>query len=97
MMKPRQEHWVATKHVLRYFRGIVEYGLRYLGDGEVKLQGYTDSYWSSNAVDRKSNSRCCFSLGSTMISRLSKKQTSVVLSSTKAMYMEASTIGCEAI
>jgi hypothetical protein len=37
MVDPRQEHWVATKHVLRYLRGIMEYGLRYLGDGEVKL------------------------------------------------------------
>jgi hypothetical protein len=39
MVEPRQEHWVATKHVLRYLRGTMEYGLRYLGDGEVKLQG----------------------------------------------------------
>jgi hypothetical protein len=34
-----KEHWVVAKHVLRYLRGTVEYGLRYLGDGEVKLQG----------------------------------------------------------
>jgi hypothetical protein len=37
MVELRQEHWVATKHVLKYLRGMVEYGLRYLGDGEVKL------------------------------------------------------------
>jgi hypothetical protein len=75
MVELRQEHWVATKHVLRYLRGTMEYGLRYLGDGEVKLQGYTDSDWAGSATDRKSTSGCCFSLGSTMISWFNKKQT----------------------
>jgi hypothetical protein len=32
----------------------MDYGLRYLGDGEVKLQGYIDSDWVVTAVDRKS-------------------------------------------
>jgi hypothetical protein len=51
MVEPRQEHWVAaTKHVLRYLRGIVEYGLRYLRDGEVKFQGYIDSNWAGSAT-----------------------------------------------
>jgi hypothetical protein len=97
MVEPRQEHWVAAKHVLRYLRGTVEYGLRYLGDGEVKLQGYTDSDWAGSATDRKSTSGCCFSLGSTMISWFSRKQTSVALSSAEAEYMAASTASCEAI
>jgi hypothetical protein len=97
MVEPRQEHWVATKHVLRYLRGTMEYGLRYLGDGEVKLQGYTDSDWAGSATDRKSTSGCCFSLGSTMISWFSRKQTFVALSSAEAEYMAASTASCEAI
>jgi hypothetical protein len=29
MSQPRQTHWTAAKHVLRYLRGIVGYGLRY--------------------------------------------------------------------
>jgi hypothetical protein len=97
MVEPRQEHWVAAKHVLRYLRGTMEYGLRYLGDGEVKLQGYSDSDWAGSATDRKSTSGCCFSLGSTMISWFNRKQTSVALSSAEAEYMAASTASCEAI
>jgi hypothetical protein len=81
----------------RYLRGTVEYGLRYLGDGEVKLQGYSDSDWAGSATDRKSTSGCCFSLGSMMISWFSRKQTSMALSSTEAEYMAASTASCEAI
>jgi hypothetical protein len=43
MVEPRQVHWMATKHMLRYLRGTIGYGLRYVSSGDVKLQGYTDS------------------------------------------------------
>jgi hypothetical protein len=36
MVESRQERWIVAKHVLRYLRDTMEYGLRYLGDGEVK-------------------------------------------------------------
>ena len=45
MVELRQLHWVATKHVLRYLRGIGGYGLRYVSNGEVRLHGYIDSNW----------------------------------------------------
>jgi hypothetical protein len=97
MVEPRQVHWIAAKHVLRYLRGTMEYGLRYVrGDG-VQLQGYTDSDWAGSAVDRKSTSGCCFSLGSTVISWFSRKQTSVALSSAEAEYMATSMASCKAI
>jgi len=40
MVGSRQEHWVVAKHMLRFLRGKMEYGLRYVGDGEVKLEGF---------------------------------------------------------
>jgi hypothetical protein len=54
MVEPRHVHLVATKHVLSYLHGTVGYGLKYVSDSEVKLQGYTDSDWAGRAVDRKS-------------------------------------------
>jgi hypothetical protein len=80
MVEPRQEHWETTKHVLRYLRGTMEYCLRYLGGGEVKLQGYSDLDWESGVVDRKSTLGCFFSLGSMMVSWFNKKQTFIALS-----------------
>jgi hypothetical protein len=74
MVEPRHVHWIETKHVLRYLHGTVGYGLRYVSDGEVKLQGYTDSDWVGSAVDQKITSGCCFNLGSGMISWLSRKR-----------------------
>jgi hypothetical protein len=37
MVEPRRVHWVATKHVLRYLHGTVDFGLRYLKVGGVQL------------------------------------------------------------
>jgi hypothetical protein len=77
-VEPRQEHWIAAKHILRYFRGTITYGLRYASNSDVQLHGFTDSNWAGSANDRKSTSGMCFSLGSTMISWASRKHKSVV-------------------
>jgi hypothetical protein len=64
MVELRKEHWVATKHVLRYLRGTMEYGLKYLGGDGVRLQRYIDLDWAGSEADRKSTLGCCFNLGS---------------------------------
>jgi hypothetical protein len=43
MVEPRHVHWMAEKHMLRYLHGTIGYGLRYVSDGDVKLQSYIDS------------------------------------------------------
>jgi hypothetical protein len=80
-------HWVDAKHVLRYLRGTVGYGLRYASSIDMRLQGYVDSDWAGSTVDRKSTSGCCFSLGSAMVSWCSRKQTFVALSTAEAEYI----------
>jgi hypothetical protein len=37
MVEPREVHWVAAKHVLKYLQGTVGYGLQYLGGDSVRL------------------------------------------------------------
>jgi hypothetical protein len=73
--------------VLRYLRGTVGYGLRYASDVDTGLQGYADADWVGNAMDRKSTSGCCFTLGSVMVSWCSMKYTSVALSTAEAEYI----------
>jgi hypothetical protein len=97
MVEPTDVHLVETKHVLRHLYGTVRYGIRYVSDGKVNLQGYTDSDWAGSAVDKKSTSGCCFSLGSGMISRLSRKQTLVALITAEAEYIAASVASHEAV
>jgi hypothetical protein len=73
MNQPRQTHWIAAKHVLRYLRGTVGYGLRYTSSVDLSLQGYANVDWAGSAVDWKSTSSCCFTLGSAMVSWCSRK------------------------
>jgi hypothetical protein len=42
LMEPIRVHIVATKHVMRYLKGTLEYGLCFTGDCEFRLYGYTD-------------------------------------------------------
>jgi hypothetical protein len=68
MSQSRQTHWIVAKHVLRYLRGTIGHGLRYTSSINMRLQGYTDSDWARSAVDKKSTSGGCFTLGSAMVS-----------------------------
>ena len=88
-MDLRHFHLVAAKHVLRYLKDTIEYGLKYATHQKVNLHGYVDSYWVGIATDRKSTSGCYFSLGSGMICWFSRKQSSVALSTAKAEYIAA--------
>ena len=83
MVNPKHIHLVGAKHVMRYLKGTLDYGLRYASNGEIRLHGFTDSDWAGSAKDRKRTSGCFFSLGSCMISWFSRKHTSIALSTTK--------------
>jgi hypothetical protein len=78
------------KHVLRYLRGTVGYGLRYASSVDMSLQGYADADWAGSTVDQKITSDCCFTLGSAMVSWCSRKQSSVTLSIAEAEYIALS-------
>jgi hypothetical protein len=84
LVEPRHVHLVAAKHVMRYLKGTMDYGLSYDGDHDFTLSGYTDVDWVGSIADRKRTSGCCFSLGSAMISWQSRKQSSIALSTAEA-------------
>ena len=93
----RHVHLIVAKHIMRYLRGIVDYALKYKADQKINLEGYVDSDWVGSAVDRKSTSRCCFSMGSGAISWFSRKQSCVALSIAEAEYVAACLASCEVV
>jgi hypothetical protein len=97
LVEPRHVHLVATKNVMRYLKGTLDYGLFYTGYHEFRLISYTNLDWDRSVSDRKSTSVFCFSLGSTMTSWKSRKQSSIALSTIEAEYIAACFASCEAI
>jgi hypothetical protein len=89
LSNPSDEHCIALKHVLRYLKGSLNSELCFTKcDDGLKLIGYSDASWGSSD-ERKSITGYCFSLNKNgpLISRKSRKQLTVTLSSCEAKYM----------
>ena len=56
---------------------------------------FTNIHWEGCVEDRKSTSRCCFNIGSGVVSWFNRKQKLVALSSAEDEYMAASMAACE--
>ena len=53
LVQPRCVHQIAVKHVMRYLKGTIDFGLYYDGSHEYILYDYTDAYWARSISDRK--------------------------------------------
>ena len=47
---PRHVRLIATKHILRYLKGTVDYGLKYDVNQKINLHDYVDSNWEGRAL-----------------------------------------------
>ena len=79
LMDPRHVHLIAAKHIVRYLKGTVDYGIKYKVNQKINLEGYVDSDWEGSAIDKKSTLGCCFSMRSGMISWFSRKESCMAL------------------
>ena len=76
--------FVAAKHILRYLKGTVDYGLKYEANQKINLEGYVDSDWAGSAIDRKRTLGCWFNLGYDMIFWFTRNYSYMALSIAKA-------------
>ena len=53
LVQPRWVHLIAAKHVMRYLKGTIDFGLYYDGSHEYRLYGYTDADWTGSISDKK--------------------------------------------
>lgn len=54
MVDPTMVHWVVSKHMLRYLKERIEYVLWYINVDRVKLEGFTNAYWTGSSIENKS-------------------------------------------
>ena len=48
----RHVHLIAAKHILRYVKGIVDYGIKYEVNQKINLEVYVDSDWEVPLIGR---------------------------------------------
>ena len=89
----RHVHLIAAKHILRYLKGTVNYGLKYEVNQKINQEVYVDSDWVGSAINRKRILGCCFSMGSGVISWFRKNQSCMALSTAKEKYFATCYLG----
>ena len=83
----QDHHFQYAKGILRYLKGTASLGLLFRFDYPAILQGFTDSDYAGDRIDRKSTSGFVFFIGPCLVTWQSKKQTVTALSSTEAEYI----------
>ena len=88
MSSPCKNHWVGVKHVLRYLKGTLNFGLRFsFNDKNPEMLGFSDADWAGDVDTRRSTSGYVFQIGNSTVSWSSKMQATVAKSTTEAEYI----------
>jgi len=96
MNNPVKEHWMAVKWIFRYLKGTKNQSLCF-GGSKISLQGYVDADMAGDRDNRRSTTGYVFTIGGTAVSWVSKIQSVVALSTTKAEYVAATKASKEMI
>ena len=94
MKNPGEKHWIACKRILRYLKSTPGLGLHYQNnrtDKRIQLSAYCDADWAGDVDDRKSTTGYIIKINDCLVNWVSKKQSTVSLSSAEAEYMSIST------
>jgi hypothetical protein len=55
MHDPQEPHLTAMKHIMRYLRGSMDFGLPLRRSASSELSVYTDADWADRSIDIGSN------------------------------------------
>ncbi|CAJ2668729.1 unnamed protein product [Trifolium pratense] len=97
---PKQSHLTAVKRIMRYVQGTMNYGIlfpRCVNNAVDKLEGFSDSDWCGDRVDRRSTTGYIFKYLNAPISWCSRKQPVIALSSCEAEYIACAFAACQGL
>ncbi|KAL2319304.1 hypothetical protein Fmac_028273 [Flemingia macrophylla] len=87
--QPREVHLKAVKGIFRYFKGTINLDLTFRRSQDFSLLGYCDADYAGDRWERKSTNGGCHFLGSNLVSWMSKRQSTIALSTCEAEYVSA--------
>ena len=64
---PRENHLMLVKRIMRYLKGVEDFGLYYKRNENFELRAYTDADWEGNIDNRKSTSGGALFLGKRLV------------------------------
>jgi Reverse transcriptase (RNA-dependent DNA polymerase) len=88
MHAPSEQHMEAVLWILRYLKGALGRGIFFRKNEHLRVEGYTDSDWAGDVIDRKSTSGYFTFVGGNLMTWRSKKQKVVALSSAEAEFRD---------
>ncbi|XP_024018613.1 uncharacterized protein LOC112090776 [Morus notabilis] len=86
LKEPTERDMKAVKRILRYLKGTMHYGIKFLAQSPFKLYEFCDADWAGCPDTRRSTTGFCIYLGANFISWSSKKQPTVSRSSSEVEY-----------
>ncbi|KAK9214398.1 hypothetical protein WN944_006390 [Citrus x changshan-huyou] len=92
---PTKQDLKAITRILRYLKGTLDFGLRFLEQSSNQLYAFSDSDWAGCLETRRSTTGFCVYLGANLISWCSKKQSIVARSTAEAEYRALSSTTAE--
>ncbi|KAH9751634.1 retrovirus-related pol polyprotein from transposon RE2 [Citrus sinensis] len=92
---PTKQDLKAITRILRYLKGTLDFGLRFLEQSSNQLYGFSDFDWAGCLETRRSTTGFCVYLGANLISWCSKKQSIVARSTAEAEYRALSSTTAE--
>ncbi|GAA0161235.1 transmembrane signal receptor [Lithospermum erythrorhizon] len=90
MQQPTQIHWKV-----KYLKGTVSHGLFYAAQDNCSIEPFCDSDLAKYPLTKRSVTRYCVLLGTSLVSWKSKKKVTVVCSSSEAEYRSVVVVVCE--
>lgn len=86
MAAPQPVHWSAMKRILRFLSSTQRFGIMLRKARDFGITAYCDADWGGDSIDRKSRTSYLVYLGGTLVTWVSRKQSTLARSSTEAEY-----------
>nr|XP_043615787.1 secreted RxLR effector protein 161-like [Erigeron canadensis] len=95
--KPTVHHFQEVKHILRYIKGTLTFGLTFSKPSMPSLLGYSDADWARCHETRRSTYGYLIFFGGNLVSWSAKKQSTVSRSSCESEYRAMANTAAEII